>query len=268
MKKGIDVSRWQGSIDWQKVKAFGIQFAILKAGGSDDGCYTDIKFEQNYKDAKAEGMPLGAYYFVGKGCTSSKAGKADAQRFIDQLKGKQFEYPVFMDCEVTPYTAKKGATDAAIAFCETLDEAGYFPGIYGSTYSTFKDRLDDSRLSKYAHWVAQYADKCAYSGEIGIWQYTSKGKVSGINGNVDMDYSYIDYPALIKKQGKNGFKPQTESAEPKYTPLVIDGDFGIKSVKRLQEFLNLKLNMHLAVDGDFGIKTAAALQMFLNKEMR
>lgn len=210
--RGIDVSRWQGHIDWARVKEAGIHFAIIKAGGSDDGFYTDPKWEENYRNAKANGIAVGAYYFVGPACTSAEDGKADAQRFLAQLKGKQFEYPVFMDVEVTPASAKAGATEAAIAFCRELESAGYFAGIYSSTYSGFRDRLDDSKLTPFMHWVAQYASKCTYEGAYGIWQYSSSGRVDGISGNVDMDISYQDYPSIIKMGGFNGYAKQGTSA--------------------------------------------------------
>lgn len=204
--KGIDVSHWQGHIDWARVKAAGIQFAIIKAGGSDAGFYTDPRWEEHYRNAKVNGIAVGAYYFVGPACTSAEDGKADAQRFLAQLSGKQFEYPVFIDVEATPASAKVGATEAAIAFCRELEAAGYYAGIYSSTYSGFRDRLDDSKLTPFTHWVAQYASKCEYSGAYGIWQYSSSGKVSGINGNVDMDISYQDYPSIIKAGGFNGYR--------------------------------------------------------------
>ena len=114
--RGIDVSHWQGAIDWTRVKAAGIQFAIIKSGGSDDGFYTDPRWEENYRNAKANGVAVGAYYFVGPGCTSAADGKADAERFLAQLKGKQLEYPVFIDLEATAPSAKAGATEATIAF--------------------------------------------------------------------------------------------------------------------------------------------------------
>lgn len=204
--KGIDVSHWQGTIDWSKVKAAGIEFAIIKAGGSDAGFYTDSKWEENYKGAKAAGIPVGAYYFVGKDCVSAAAGKADAERFIQILKGKQLEYPVYMDNEAQPASAKAGITEATIAFCETMEAAGFFAGVYGSTNSGFKERMDDSKLGEYTHWVAQYTDKCTYAGNYGIWQYTSKGSVSGISGNVDLDLAYQDFPTVIKDGGFNGYK--------------------------------------------------------------
>ena len=208
---GIDVSAWQGDIDWAKAKASGkVGYAILKAGGSDAGVYKDSKFERNYKVCKQLGIKVGAYYFVGKDCTTTADGIADAKRFLEMLKGKQFEYPVYMDCEVTPYSAKKGATDAAVAFVQTLQKVGYWVGIYGSTYSTFAYRLDDSRLQSYAHWVAQYADACEYTGKVGIgmWQYTSSCSVPGIKGRVDANWCYVDYPTKIKAKGLNGF-PKT-----------------------------------------------------------
>lgn len=210
--KGIDVSHWQGTIDWNKVKAVGIKFAIIKAGGSDAGFYTDSKWEANYKGAKAAGIPVGAYYFVGKDCVTADAGKADAERFLKLLKGKKLEYPVYMDNEAQPASAKAGITEATIAFCDTMEAAGYFVGIYGSAYSGFKERMDDSRLTAYAHWVAQYASKCTYSGMYGIWQYSSKGSVDGISGNVDLDYGYIDYPSIIKPGGFNGYANESTPA--------------------------------------------------------
>ena len=206
--KGIDVSRWQGHIDWARVKAAGIQFAIIKAGGSDAGFYTDPRWKENYQNAKVNGIAVGAYYFVGPGCTSEEDGKADAQRFLNQLKGKQFEYPVFIDVEATPASAKAGATEAAIAFCRALEAAGYYAGIYSSTYSGFRDRLEDSKLTPFTHWVAQYASKCTYGGAYGIWQYSSSGRVDGISGNVDMDISYQNYPSIIKAGGFNGYAKQ------------------------------------------------------------
>ena len=128
-RKGIDVSHWQGTIDWNKVKKAGIEFAIIKAGGSDAGFYTDSKWEANYKGAKAAGISIGAYYFVGKDCVTAAAGKADAERFLHILKGKQLEYPVYMDNEAQPASVKAGITAATFAFCKTLEDAGYFVGI-------------------------------------------------------------------------------------------------------------------------------------------
>jgi GH25 family lysozyme M1 (1,4-beta-N-acetylmuramidase) len=214
MAKGIDVSHWQGVIDWLSVKESGIEFAILKAGGSDDGFYTDSTFEQNYKEAKAVGLPVGAYYFVGSLCTSRADGIADAKRFLEIIKGKSFEYPVYIDLESTNPAAKAGATEACIGFCETMEAAGYYCGIYASDISGFRERLDISKLERFDKWVAIYGSKPNYVKSYGVWQYSSTGKVSGIIGNVDMNEAYKDYPQIIKAAGLNGFKKPEPAPEP------------------------------------------------------
>ena len=150
-RQGIDVSHWQGDIDWEQVKASGIDFVIVKAGGSDDGFYTDSRFEENYAGAKAVGLMVGAYYFVGKYCKSYGDGAADAERFIEILKDKQFEYPVFIDFEAPDSSDMEGNTEACIGFCQTMEDNGYFAGIYASEISGFHDRLNDSELQSYSH---------------------------------------------------------------------------------------------------------------------
>ena len=213
MKKGIDVSKYQGNIAWKQVKDSGIEFAIIKAGGSDDGFYTDSAYERNYVGAKAAGVPLGAYYYVGRLCISREDGIADAKRFIAMLEGKQFEYPVYIDLEETDPKNKAGATDAVIGFCETMEAAGYFCGIYASDISGFKYRLELSRLKTRALWVASYGSMPKYVSSYGIWQKSSTGRVPGIVGDVDLDECYIDYPAIIKSRGDNGF-PKPEPPKP------------------------------------------------------
>ncbi len=229
MAKGIDVSHWQGVIDWLSVKESGIEFAILKAGGSDDGFYTDSTFEQNYKEAKAVGLPVGAYYFVGSLCTSRADGIADAKRFLEIIKGKSFEYPVYIDLESTNPAAKAGATEACIGFCETMEAEGYYCGIYASDVSGFAERLDITKLQKFDKWVARYGSKPQFVKTYGMWQYSSTGTVSGISGGVDMDESYMNYPEIIKGAGLNGFKKPEPATEPEpakktiKTSVIIDG---------------------------------------------
>lgn len=196
--KGIDVSHWQGHIDWQAVKDSGICFAILKAGGSDDGFYTDRNFEENYQGAKSVGINVGAYYFVGPDFKSSEDGLADAERFLKIVEGKEFEYPLFVDIESTDPSDEEGVTDAAIAFLDVLQNKGYLAGIYGSDISTYDDRLVAERLIKYSKWVAKYSDNPpSYVKDYEIWQYSSSGHVAGIKGNVDMNICYVDYQKSI-----------------------------------------------------------------------
>lgn len=213
IKYGIDVSKYQGNIAWKQVKNSGIDFAIIKAGGSDDGFYTDPTYEANYKNAKAVGMPVGAYYIVGPYCVSKEDGIADAKRFLKMLEGKTFEYPVYIDLELTSPSTKTGTTDAVLAFCRTMEQAGYFCGVYASDISGFKDRLDLSRLKSRALWVASYGSMPKYVSSYGIWQKSSTGRVPGIVGDVDLDECYVDYPAIIKSRGDNGY-PKPEPPKP------------------------------------------------------
>ena len=207
--KGVDISHWNGDIDFDKVKASGIEFVIIKAGGSDRGFYTDPKFKTNYEKAKAAGLFVGAYYFVGKKFYGDLAGIADGKRFVDILKGMQFEYPVYLDVETTDVRYKELATDAAIAFCKTLENAGYYVGIYASDISGFKEKLNHDRLIAYAHWVARYGKNPDVCKEGVILQYSSKGAVDGIVGSVDLDRSSCDYSKYIIAGGFNGFKKTT-----------------------------------------------------------
>lgn len=204
--KGIDVSKWQSIIDFEQVKKSGIDFVIIKAGGSDAGIYKDKYFDVNYQKAKAAGLNVGAYYFVGKKFLTAADGRADADRFIKLLEGKQFEFPVYVDIETGSFHVRKRFTDATIAFCERMEEAGYFCGIYASDISGFHDMLENDRLKKFTHWVARYGSKPSYVTAFDIWQYTSKGVVDGILKYVDCNYCYVDFPKTIKGKGFNGFK--------------------------------------------------------------
>lgn len=202
---GIDISRWNGACDFSAVKAAGFDFAIIKAGGSDMGFYKDSYFEHNYYAAKAAGLNVGAYYFVGPLFYGGASGIADAHRFIRMLEGKQFEYPVFVDIETTQPSRRPEATAAAAAFCKTMEKAGYFCGIYASDLSGFRSRLDHEALKPWAHWVADYSGDTDECRDWQIRQYSSKGQLPGISNYVDLDISTVNYPALMKKKHLNGF---------------------------------------------------------------
>lgn len=212
MYKGIDVSHWQGQIDFKKVKESGIEFVIIKAGGSDRGFYKDPLFENNYREAKAAGLSVGAYYFVGKNFYGVEAGVADAKRFADIILGKQFDYPIFLDVETTDARYKEAATDAAIAFCQTLEKAGYFVGIYASDISGYREKLNHKRILDYTHWVARYGKDPEVCKEYSIFQHSSKGSVPGINGSVDLDTANTNFK-FIKEKGFNGYP--AKDTEPK-----------------------------------------------------
>lgn len=205
--KGIDISHWQGKVDFEKVKNSGIKFAILKAGGSDAGFYEDKTFKRNYEAAKKAGVEVGAYYFVGKNFYGCEAGLLDAKRFLQIIGGCQLEYPVFLDVETTQPARKEEATEAAIAFCQELEKNGYFVGIYSSDISGFREKLNHERLISYAHWVADYTDPVKECKEHQMRQYSSKGYVNGVENNpTDLDISHVDYGKIMREKGLNGFK--------------------------------------------------------------
>lgn len=193
MIKGIDVSIYQPDINWAKVKEAGINFAIIKAGGSECGRFEDRTFRYNYQNAKANGIKIGTYFMGGKGFTSGPAGIADANYFLQIISGLAFEFPCFIDLELPTSVTRDGNTDACIAFCETVKAAGFKTGIYASDISGFKDRLDITRITAYDKWVARYGSEPKYVADYDIWQYSSNGSVSGISGRVDMNYSKKNY---------------------------------------------------------------------------
>lgn len=203
--KGIDISKWQRVVDFEKVKASGIDFVILKAGGSDNGFYTDKMFLENYKKAIKAGLQVGAYYFVGNNFISTDDGLVDAKMFEKIIKGKKFSMPVYLDLESTSAKNKVGATDASIAFCDYLESIGYYIGIYASDISGFREKLDIDRLKAYDKWVARYGVTPGYVKDYGMYQFSETGSVPGINGNCDLDYAYKNYPDIMVKAKKNGY---------------------------------------------------------------
>lgn len=202
--QGIDVSKWQGtSIDWNKVKASGIDFVIIRAG---IGKAKDVCFDQNYKNATAAGLNVGVYWY-GYAMSDAEA-RAEAAACISAIKGKQFAMPIYFDVEERNQLAKSMAFVSGIitAFCTEMENAGYFAGFYMSR-SPLQYKVNDETLKRFAIWAAEYNTRLNYSGKypVGMWQKSDKGKVAGINGNVDLDECYIDYPEIIKNGGFNGF---------------------------------------------------------------
>lgn len=218
MIKGIDVSKWQGNIDWNKVKSDGIEFAILRSSyGRNTTSFKnkgiDEKFERNYKEAKRVGTPVGAYHYCY--ARNMKEMLEEAEFFLTMLKGKKFEYPIYLDIEDKNQSNinKKKLTNMVIAFCEKLEKAGFYVGIYANKY-WLTTKLDYNKLKKYDIWLAEWTDKPTWNGNFGLWQYSSKGSVRGISGNVDMNISYKDY-SVIKNKGFNGFSKTRKVETPK-----------------------------------------------------
>ncbi len=226
MYKGIDVSEHQGKIDWTKVTA---DFAILRAGYGKVILQKDKQFEANYSGAKAKGIPVGAYWY--SYATTPEDARKEADVFLEVLKGKQFEYPVFFDIEEKKQLdLGKDKVSAIIrAFLEEVETAGYWVGLYMSA-SPLNTLVADTIKQRYAIWVANVGvSKPSYSGAYGIWQYSWEGKVNGISGNVDLDYGYVDYPAQIKAKGLNGYggkPPEQNNSDSKseiYVEITMNG---------------------------------------------
>lgn len=214
--RGIDVSKWQGNIDWNKVKASGVDFAILRAGYGSVSSQKDVTFEDNYQNAKAAGVPVGAYHY--SYAKDIAGAKKEAQIFLEWIKGKQFEYPVVFDIEesATYNLGRNTVSEIIKTFCSIVEAAGYYVSVY-----TNKNWLDhvvsDEVKSKYDTWLAQWTSTPSYAGPYGMWQYTSSGTVDGISGRVDMDIAYKNYPEIIKRNQLNGWSgadvPQTPESK-------------------------------------------------------
>lgn len=196
-KFGIDISRHNGKIDWNAVKSSGVDYVIIRCGyrGSSSGALiTDQNFQSNIKGATAAGLKVGIYVFS-QAINEVEAVK-EASLAVSLAKGYKLTYPIFIDTESSGGRADKidVATRTAVvnAFCQTVQSAGYQAGIYASK-SWFETKLSMGSVGNYRIWLAQYAAAPTYSGRYDMWQYSSKGTISGINGKVDLNLSYLAY---------------------------------------------------------------------------
>lgn len=203
IKQGIDLSRWNIVTSFDDVKRAGIDFVILRIGGSNGGYYKDPKFELYYKAAKKSGLHVGCYYDTGIDFIDSAHGYDAVKHILTLLEGHEFDYPVYMDIETASTVHKKGITDAAIAFGSELEKNNYFVGIYASDISGFKDRLEIERIKRFTLWVARYGKKPIYVTDYAIWQKSSGGSLDGIRGKVDLNECTVNFPSIIKKKHLN-----------------------------------------------------------------
>lgn len=195
-KNGIDVSSHQGNIDWASVKAAGINFAIIRVGyrGSQTGALVeDSCFKKNIQGATANGINVGVYFFTQ--ATTEAEAVEEASMALTLCSGYNLSYPIFVDTENGSGAARangldKGARTACVAaFCKTIANGGRKAGVYASK-SWYNNKIDASAFSNYFIWVAQYNTTCNYKGKYNMWQYSSKGSVPGIKGNVDVNIAY------------------------------------------------------------------------------
>lgn len=217
-KKGIDISHHQGDIDFEKLKG-NIDFAMVRT--SYGSFYEDRKYKQNIKGLEKINVPYGLYHF--SYATDVETAKKEASSFINLIKNYNPTYPVVIDIEYSDRTAdvrKDTLVDIANVFCKMVEEAGYYAMIYANL-DYFNNKLNSNVLDKYDKWLAQWTSKPTYNKPFGIWQYSSKGSVPGINGNVDLNISYKDYPSIIKGNGAAGNTEEPKKEEAKEINYVV-----------------------------------------------
>lgn len=210
--KGIDVSSWQEVIAWDKVKADGVQFAMIRAGYSTS---PDRYFKRNMVHAAEKGIHCGAYLY--SHASTMDEAKEEAKFVLKSVQPYSVTYPVAFDMEdkVHYSLTKERRTEIADVFCKTIAAAGYYPIIYASLY-WLNQLLDLEKLKQYDKWVAQWGTKCTFEGAFGMWQNSSRGRVSGIDGAVDTNIAYKDYSVITQ----NAAPPLTPGFSP---PSIFSG---------------------------------------------
>ena len=192
---GIDVSKWNREIDWDKVKESGVRFVIIRCGyrGSQTGALVeDPYFKKNIEGATEAGLKVGVYFFT-QAINQAEAVE-EASMALSLVEGYDLDYPIFIDTEGSGGRADGldvvTRTEICKAFCETIEQAGGEAGVYASRNWFYKN-VDDDALSSYVIWVAEYRKEPLYTGRYDMWQYTSSGQIDGISGRVDLNLSYI-----------------------------------------------------------------------------
>lgn len=220
-KVGIDVSKWNKEIDWDKVKKEGVEFAVIRVGyrGATTGALIqDPYFEKNMKGAIQAGIPVGVYFFTQ--AVDTVEAVEEASMVITLCKDYDLTYPVFIDTEGAGGNGRadgldtESRTQVCEAFCKTIESAGYRAGVYGAR-NWLNNMLSMNGLKDYVVWLAEYRDVPVYQGYYHMWQYTSGGSLDGIEGNVDFNLSYLK---IEQSEEKN--VPQTDEE----TDMPQDGE--------------------------------------------
>ena len=243
-KKGIDVSEFQGKIDWKKVKNDGIEFAILRCGyGMDFSNQDDVEYERNANECERLGIPYGVYLM--SYANTVEEARSEAEHVLRLIEGRKISLGVWHDIEDNDTSGainKETLTNIINTFCNTIKNAGYKVGVYASL-NWLENKIEKTIKDNYDIWVAQYYSKCEYEGKYIMWQHTSSGKVNGISTNVDMNILYEDLP-VINNNDNNNSKTNNSKEE---------------IVKSLQRALNKDYNCGLDVDGIIGPLTTKAV---------
>lgn len=226
MIRGIDISEYQGSLQLADAKRNGYEFAILRAGytgyGASRSKNKDAWFENFYEQSRKLNYPVGAYWYS---CAdSAEQGEEEARYLYENcLKGKKFEYPIYIDVEDPHWQddAYQGVTDAIIAFCDYLLDKGYLAGIYASLY-WFESKFNTAILHGYTKWIACWDDSQPDVDfeSFDMWQDSSDGKIGYFR--VDTNWSFEDFPKMIKAVGFNGYNADPDVPLPEPEEKTID----------------------------------------------
>lgn len=206
-------------LDWESIKAQGYDFVILKIGSNYSG--KSKTFEMDYAGAKAAGLGVGVYYYVYSATVAET--RKDAQEVLEWIEGKQFEYPIYYDIEESSLAenlSKESLTELVTVFIEELQANGYYAALYVNNNWLVNILDTQTILSRFDLWYARYPETEnpawnteKYGKQLSMWQYSDKGIVEGFDTEVDLDYCYRDYPALMKKWGLNGFDKEAQAAQ-------------------------------------------------------
>ena len=208
MYKGIDVSSYQGIIEWDIVKRQGIDFVIQRLGYGKNNI--DKYAIRNLTECNKRNIDVGGYWF--SYAYTVEMARQEARHVLKLVKDYNLTYPIYYDFEndTKRYALTKGVkitkklfNDMCIAFCEEIEQAGYYAGIY-TNKDYLKNMLYPTTLKRFDLWYAQYNKVADYKAN--IWQFTDKGKVNGIVGNVDLNVSTLNFPKLLKERGLNRLK--------------------------------------------------------------
>lgn len=211
VQKGIDISSHNEEVDMEKVKKSGVEFVIIRLGYGKNQKQIDKRFVENYNNAIKADIPVGVYLY--SYAIDAEDAKKEAELVLKNIKNLKIEYPIFLDMEdADNYKAKRNIENDTLIdicenFCNAIEEAGYYVGIYANL-DWLNNKLNNVRLDRFDKWVAQWADKCDYSKDFGMWQFCSDGDIEGITGKVDLNYAFKDYKNIIRKAGLNNLSIQ------------------------------------------------------------
>ncbi|MGM9834421.1 MAG: glycoside hydrolase family 25 protein [Bacilli bacterium] len=202
MLKGIDVSSYQRNIDWEETKDY-IDFAIIRCGfGNNITSQDDNKWYRNTEECTRLNIPFGTYLY--SYALNLNMAQSEVEHTLRLIKDKKLEYPVFIDVEDREQLKlpKEELISIIKYYCEQIEKAGYYVGIYASLY-TFENYLNSEELDHYDKWIAQWNKDLTYHGEAGMWQFTDNEIIPGINTRVDGDKAFYNYPKIIRDNGLN-----------------------------------------------------------------